>query len=122
LLPKPLATWTFGPPEQATPLTVTDKRLLFGEGTIVGIGGGARANLYKVDTFAVGASTLHDVRVLTGLDARVNLERHRDGFIVAYQPVPACMSESMSDNDVLVGLDFLKHFNYASTTPTAKSS
>jgi predicted aspartyl protease len=36
---------------------------------------------------------------------------------IAYRPVPACMSDSMSDTDVLVGFDFLKHFNYVFDYP-----
>ena len=30
---------------------------------------------------------------------------------VVYRPVPACASPSMSHNDVLVGLDFIRAFN-----------
>jgi hypothetical protein len=139
--PKPVATWTFGPPAETTPITLTDKRIFVdavvnghlghfvfdtgadgiaitdsfarlvgakrvGEGEIVGIGGRARSNLYVVDTIAIGSNTLHGVRVVTGLDERT-----------AYRPVPACMSNSMSDNDLLVGFDFLKHFNYVFDYP-----
>lgn len=268
--PKPVASWTFGPPDETTPITLTDKRIFMdatvnghlghfvldtgaadiaftdsfarlvgakhvAEGAIVGIGGGSRAHLYRVDTFAVGSSALHDVTVITGLDESRDYEHHRDGFIgfdllagaiveadldakvlrihdpavvapdhaagitlrvdlssgqprvpmtiagrapvlatldtgdtfyalfssqlvsrqrvrffsepgnlanrmefvgvnghemdtcgqleslelgpIAYRPVPACMSNSMSDNDVLVGFDFLKHFNYVFDYP-----
>jgi predicted aspartyl protease len=266
--PKPVATWTFGPPGETTPITLTDKRIFIdatvnghpghfvldtgaagialtdsfarlagakriGQGEIVGIGGGARSNLYRVDSLAIGSNTLHEVRVMTGLDERSDFDR-RDGFIgfdllagaiveadldarvlrihdpavvapdtaggfalhvdlstgqprvpmtvaarapvlatldtgntfyalfssqlvtrehvrffspsslakrmefygvnghetdtcgrleslelgpIAYRPVPACMSDSMSDTDVLVGFDFLKHFNYVFDYP-----
>ncbi|HEY4442431.1 MAG TPA: aspartyl protease family protein [Candidatus Elarobacter sp.] len=46
---------------------------------IVGIGGGAAANVYLVDTFGVGDSTLRNVRVLTGLDE--SLAKESDGYI-----------------------------------------
>ncbi|HZO94528.1 MAG TPA: retroviral-like aspartic protease family protein [Candidatus Baltobacteraceae bacterium] len=43
-----------------------------GESQVYGIGGGARANVYKVDTIAFGASVLHNVVVETGLDERTS--------------------------------------------------
>jgi predicted aspartyl protease len=46
---------------------------------IAGIGGGAAANVYRVDSFAVGPHVLHDVRILTGLDEA--LARDTDGYI-----------------------------------------
>ena len=55
------------------------KRL--GESAIVGIGGGAMANLYKVDTIAFGSSVLHDVVILTGLDERGSFENEVAGLI-----------------------------------------
>jgi predicted aspartyl protease len=36
---------------------------------------------------------------------------------IAYHPVPACMSDSMSYNDILVGFDFFKAFNYVFDYP-----
>jgi predicted aspartyl protease len=48
---------------------------------IVGIGGGALANLYKVDSIAFGASTLHDVVIMTGLDERDTSESDVAGLI-----------------------------------------
>ena len=52
-----------------------------GQTDIVGIGGGATANLYKVDTIAFGSSVLHDVIVFTGLDERGSDERDVAGLI-----------------------------------------
>ncbi|HEV2741487.1 MAG TPA: aspartyl protease family protein [Candidatus Elarobacter sp.] len=52
-----------------------------GESTIVGIGGGAAANLYKVDTIAFGANALHDVIIYTGLDERGSSETDVAGLI-----------------------------------------
>jgi len=40
----------------------------FGATEIGGFGGAAKANLFRVDTLAVGGSTLHDVIVTSGLD------------------------------------------------------
>jgi hypothetical protein len=40
----------------------------FGETSISGFGGGAKANLFRIDTIAIGGSTLHDVIVTSGLD------------------------------------------------------
>jgi predicted aspartyl protease len=103
--PKPIATWTFGPPAQTLPISVTDNRIYFdavvnghrghfvfdsgagltaftdsfarlvgakreGNADVVGIGGGARANVYHVDTFTVGANTLHNLQIATGIDER----------------------------------------------------
>ncbi|MBV9439106.1 MAG: aspartyl protease family protein, partial [Candidatus Eremiobacteraeota bacterium] len=36
---------------------------------------------------------------------------------IVYRPVPACDSESFARNDVLVGLDFMKNFNYVFDYP-----
>jgi hypothetical protein len=36
---------------------------------------------------------------------------------IAYQHIPACASPSYSRNDVLVGFDFIKHFNYVFDYP-----
>jgi len=36
---------------------------------------------------------------------------------ISYKPVPACDSTSMSRNDILVGLDFMKAFNYVFDYP-----
>jgi predicted aspartyl protease len=55
------------------------KRL--GQTEISGIGGGATANLYKVDTIAFGGNVLHDVVVLTGLDERGSSETDIAGLI-----------------------------------------
>jgi len=55
------------------------KRL--GQTEITGIGGGATANLYKVDTIAFGGNVLHDVVVLTGLDERGSSETDIAGLI-----------------------------------------
>jgi predicted aspartyl protease len=55
------------------------KRL--GQTEITGIGGGATANLYKVDTIAFGRNVLHDVVVLTGLDERGSSENDVAGLI-----------------------------------------
>jgi predicted aspartyl protease len=52
-----------------------------GQAEIVGIGGGATANLYRVDTIAFGANVLHDVVSFTGLDERGSSEREIDGLI-----------------------------------------
>lgn len=51
-----------------------------GESGIIGIGGAARANLYRVDTLTIGGNTLHDVTIRSGLDERTNSE-HIDGLI-----------------------------------------
>jgi predicted aspartyl protease len=40
----------------------------FGATEITGFGGAAKANLFHIDTLAVGGSTLHDVVVSSGLD------------------------------------------------------
>ncbi|HEX3463850.1 MAG TPA: retropepsin-like aspartic protease [Candidatus Elarobacter sp.] len=40
----------------------------FGETKIAGFGGTAKANLFRMDTIAVGGSTLHDVIMTSGLD------------------------------------------------------
>jgi predicted aspartyl protease len=114
--PKPVATWTFGPPTQTAPIAVFDKYILIdamvnghpghfmfdtgaagivftdsfartvgatrrGETRIVGIGGGARANIYRIDTLAIGANTLHDVSITSGLDERLDRGVHIDGYI-----------------------------------------
>jgi predicted aspartyl protease len=52
-----------------------------GKTEIFGIGGGATANLYKVDTIAFGRSVLHDVVILTGLDERGSSENEIAGLI-----------------------------------------
>ncbi len=52
-----------------------------GTAGISGIGGSALANLYKVDTIAFGANTLHDVVVYTGLDERDTSESEVAGLI-----------------------------------------
>ncbi|HEY0383473.1 MAG TPA: aspartyl protease family protein [Candidatus Elarobacter sp.] len=52
-----------------------------GQTEIVGIGGGATANLYRVDTIAFGANVLHDVVVFTGLDERGPSESDVVGLI-----------------------------------------
>jgi hypothetical protein len=36
---------------------------------------------------------------------------------ISYRPVPACKSDSFSHNDVLVGFDFFKNFNYVFDYP-----
>jgi predicted aspartyl protease len=115
--PKPVASWTFGPPAQTVPIDVTDQRIYLnaivnghpgrfvldtgsfdigftdsfartvgakreGQTRIQGIGGEAEANIYRVDTIAFGASTLHDVRITTGLDERGGATGERvDGLI-----------------------------------------
>jgi hypothetical protein len=49
---------------------------------ISGIGGGAAANVYRVDTIAFGANVLHNVRVVTGLDeSGHSADISRDGLI-----------------------------------------
>jgi predicted aspartyl protease len=48
---------------------------------ISGIGGGARANVYRVDTVALGSSTLHNVIIATGLDESLRDDEHYDGFV-----------------------------------------
>ncbi len=52
-----------------------------GEAGIVGIGGGATANLYKVDTIAFGQNVLHDVVIYTGLDERGSSENDIAGLV-----------------------------------------
>jgi predicted aspartyl protease len=52
-----------------------------GQTEILGIGGGATANLYSVDTIAFGKSVLHDVVVFTGLDERGSSETEIAGLI-----------------------------------------
>jgi predicted aspartyl protease len=52
-----------------------------GETGIRGIGGGARANVYRVDSIALGSSVLHNVAVMTGLDEATEKSERYDGFI-----------------------------------------
>ncbi|MDQ6943063.1 MAG: aspartyl protease family protein [Candidatus Eremiobacteraeota bacterium] len=52
-----------------------------GESAISGIGGDARANLYKVDTIAFGNNVLHNVIIYTGLDERGSSENDIAGLI-----------------------------------------
>ncbi len=268
--PPAVATWTFGPAAQSTPIVVQDRQILLdatvnghpgrflfdtgasetvltdsfarlvgakprGHSYVSGIGGGIRANVYRVETLAIGPNTLHDLTVATGLEEREQREEHIDGLIgfdllagaivdldldastvrlydpasmapdhtqgitlridlsggspavamiaggripvnaiidsgdsffvafssqlvsrgrlkffsrpdslanelqfvgvnghetdacgsleslelgpISYRPVPACMSASMSNNDVLVGFDFFKAFNYVFDYP-----
>jgi predicted aspartyl protease len=46
-----------------------------------GIGGSAPANVYRVDTIALGGNVLHNVVVATGLDETVQHNERYDGFI-----------------------------------------
>ena len=36
---------------------------------------------------------------------------------IEYKPVPACDSEAFARNEILVGLDFMKAFNYVFSYP-----
>jgi predicted aspartyl protease len=53
----------------------------FSATTLYGIGGSARANVYRVATLALGSSVLHNVVVMTGLDEGVDRRERFDGFI-----------------------------------------
>ncbi|HYZ16427.1 MAG TPA: retropepsin-like aspartic protease, partial [Candidatus Acidoferrum sp.] len=53
----------------------------FGETRIRGIGGGARANVYHVDSITLGSSVLSNVVVMTGLDESIEHSEHYDGLI-----------------------------------------
>jgi predicted aspartyl protease len=52
-----------------------------GETRIEGVGGGAAANVYKVDTIAFGGNVLHGVSIATGLDERGSSENDIAGLI-----------------------------------------
>jgi aspartyl protease len=76
----------------------------FGEGTIRGFGGEAKANLFRVDTIEVGGSTLRDVIVRSGLDEQ---DWSREGVVglIGFDLLAATIADLNLDTKTLRLMD-----------------
>jgi predicted aspartyl protease len=75
-----------------------------GESAIVGFGGAAKANLFHVDTIAVGGSTLHDVVVSSGLDEQ-NFAREGVVGLIGFDILAATIADLNIDTKTLRLMD-----------------
>lgn len=75
-----------------------------GQSEIVGFGGAAKANMFHVDTIAVGGSTLHDVVVSSGLDEQ-DFEREGVVGLIGFDMLAATIADLNIDTKTLRLLD-----------------
>lgn len=76
----------------------------FGEQTIGGFGGGVKANLFRVDTIAVGGSTLHNVIVTSGLDEET-FQREEAVGLIGFDMLAATVADLNLDTKTLRLMD-----------------
>jgi hypothetical protein len=76
----------------------------FGDESIGGFGGSAKANLFRVDTIAVGGSTLHDVIVTSGLDEET-FQREGAVGLIGFDMLAATVADLNLDTKTLRLMD-----------------
>ena len=76
----------------------------FGATEITGFGGAAKANLFRMDTIAVGGSTLHDVIVTSGLDEQ-DFEKEGAVGLIGFDLLAGAIAELNLDAKTLRLMD-----------------